>query len=109
MNGERRKRAGMARAAWRRQRVILGARIALLEAIQESPEGAATTDGATPPRQRTSAFPDHGKWRGSVVAGLTDVIYPAGVTRSRRPSRRAGLNIRWRARSRQAMAQRIET
>jgi hypothetical protein len=109
-DGERRRDAGMSRAASRRPDRVTAGRLALAVALLESLNGCATIDNATPPGELAEGYSDGGRWRGTVVRsmvadGLVEVV---GTARSTRPSRHRGYIARLRAKDRNALRAFVE-
>ena len=93
--GERRRDAGMALAAERRQQLIWKSQLALLDAIRSREDRTSTTDFATDSLEHQ--YSDGGRWRGAVPARLVKLglIRKVGVVSSARPSRHAGYLSVW--------------
>lgn len=96
--GRDRRDAGLARASTPRHRrltIALG-KLALLDALQASPNGTATTDDIAD--DPAAAYADGGKWRGEITHELArrGLIERTGYTSSYRPSRHGSPIGVWR-------------
>ena len=93
--GARRCDRGMKKAAHNHEWEILRGRLAFLDAIRSAPNRTATTDDATSDIGR--AYPDGGRWRGTITKGLASLrlIRKVGVVASVRASRHGGYIAVW--------------
>lgn len=95
---ERLRDAGLDQAAKRRpDRVMLG-RLAMLDALLQSPDGTATIDDATPPKEFAAGYRDGGFWRGQITRSLAEAGYieRIGWRLSSRPTRHRSPVSIWR-------------
>lgn len=93
--GERRRDAGVERAARRRRRMVWRGQLRLIAAILR--DGTGTTDDAV--RDLDRAYADGGRWRGGITLGLVrlGLVRCVGYVPSARPSRHAGRIAEWEA------------